>query len=376
MLSEVIDTLRLLTDSMDFLDADAVGWWVLRDLCDGANELSGETEAKSALLLWMLKLSTSDLRAYYIRSRFASLLDWTLHPEPSLEQACNLLLMLGDADVIDARDAIDGYNALHSRLANATTPEHISKVLARGPNLHLQGFDQCYTPEKESPMSLAMYSSWAFAYWLHGLIGIEVDLSTFIDQELESNALVHPGWGQETMRDLFDYRGRTDLFFRDLRACSDCRDRDIESVRIQPYWRHLLERMKQGIDPDNPSWSDSGVDETQVPDIRSEVEESSHSGHEPDIPGNTLLDDSNDEFWPDLESESEVELGSDVHGYPENVPVRSDCMYGPDELVCMDCWLHYRRNGTRFIDEDSSIDKYSSSEDESLDEFSPYHIHS
>ena len=141
----------------------------------------------------------------------------------------------------------------------------------------------------------------------------------------------------------------------------------------------MLERIKQGIDPDNPSWGDSEVDESQIPDIRSEVEESSHSGHGPDIPESALLEYSNDEFGSETESEleSEVGLGSDVHGYPENVSIRSDCMYGPYEIVCMDCWLHYRKTGTRLKSKATPRDEYCSSEDESSDdEFSPYHIHS
>ena len=168
MLSDVFDTLRLLTDSMDFLDADADanGWRVLSYLCGYVVCIGGESEAKSALLLWMLKLLTYELKAYYIRSQIAHLLDWIL-PYPGLEQASNLLLKLGGANIIDvALNATDGYTILHECLAYAEGPEDVSIVLAKGPNLHLLGFHEWYTPEKESPMSLAMYSSWAFADWL------------------------------------------------------------------------------------------------------------------------------------------------------------------------------------------------------------------
>ena len=376
-LSNAFDTLRHLTDSMDFSEADAIGWLVIYRLYECVTCTDGETEAQPALLLWMLKLLSDELKANYIRSEFASLLDNFLHPHPGLEPASNLLLKLGGADIIDvARGARDGYTALHDRLVSVEDPDDVSIVLAKGPNLHLLGFDKVYTPEKESPMSLAMYSSWAFADWLYGLAGIEVDLSTFIDQELASNAFVHQGWDKETLRDLFDYPVRPDLDFRNFWYCSDCGDLNTR-VRIQPYWRHLLERIKQRIDPDDPFRRVSGVDETQISNIRSGMEASNDSDHEPDISGSVSPNEFNDDVGSEAEFELEVHLGSDAHGYPENVPICSDCVYGPNEIVCMDCWLRYRRTGTRFEVEDSSMDEYPSSEDESSDdEFSPYLIHS
>ena len=140
----------------------------------------------------------------------------------------------------------------------------------------------------------------------------------------------------------------------------------------------MLERIKQRMDPDDPSRANSETREKELADVSgiSEAANSSNDlGHEPDMTGNDLIDDS--EAMSSSELETEMELGSDVHGYPENVPIRSDCVYDPDEIVCMHCWLHYRRTSTRFSDEASSVDEYSSSEDESSDdEFSPYHIHS
>ena len=60
-LSDAIDTLRLLTDSMDFMNANANGWLVLSRLYNGVSCIGGETEAQSALLLWMLTLLTSPM---------------------------------------------------------------------------------------------------------------------------------------------------------------------------------------------------------------------------------------------------------------------------------------------------------------------------
>ena len=320
---------------------------------------------------------TYELKAYYLRSEVASLLGCTLRPHPGLEPSSNLLLKLGDAKLIDSQDGIDGFTVLHTRLAYAEDPRDVGLVLSKGPNLHLLGLNELFTPEKESPTSLAMYSSWAFADWLHGLVTIGVNLGTFIDQELESNAFVHPGWDKETLHNLFDYRARPDLHNRRERVCCDC-NYFLGRIKIQPYWRHVLERIKQRIDPDYPSRNESetrGNENADVGGISEAATSSSGRGHEPDLIGNTPID--NREASSSLGSESRSELSLDVHGYPERVSIRSDCVYDEEEGICIDCWLHYRRTGTRFQVEDSSMDDYSSSEDESSDEeFSPYLIHS
>ncbi|MCJ1264901.1 hypothetical protein MMC22_004776 [Lobaria immixta] len=381
-LSKVSDTLRFLTDSMDFSDESGDGWKVLERLCDSSAEGHGETEAKIALLLWMLKLSSFELKTYFVEREFAIMLQWVLKAHPVLEEASDLLLNLGGAEIIDAMGyVIDGYTILQRRVAWARPREDIKTVLSRGPDIHRLGFDSYFTPQQETPTSLAMYSEWVFADWLYGLGTIEVDLEIFTEQELERNHVVHIGWEKDTLLDLFAYDNEPDVDAREIWVCSDC-TQEIDSVKVQPYWRHLLERIKRRIHPDSPTQHDSEARETENADLGGVVEAASSSSHlaqEPDVTENAPFVDlselrSESESEWESESGSEFEFEGDIHGYPATVPIQSDCVYARHEVICMDCWIHYIRTGTR---RPPHVDEYSPSiEESSEDEFSPYFIHS
>ncbi|CAF9920434.1 hypothetical protein IMSHALPRED_004894 [Imshaugia aleurites] len=259
-------------------------------------------------------------------------------------------------------------------------------ILARGPNLHGLCFDSSYTPYEESPTSLAMYYSRAFAVWLRGLIDLKVNLEDFIDQELKLNPKVHAGWEKETLLDLFAHGDRPDLEApRGMYTCSDCVG-IIRPVGVQPYWRYLPKMIKERKYPDDLGLTDSEVGKRENADFGT-IEEIASSPSdltpEPDTTGKDPLADI-DEFPSESKSEE------DTSGDPAIIPVRSGCPYSKHEVVCMDCWLHYERTGTRRsrrtqksvsqdldTDEDLSENEYSPSRDDSSeDEFSPFLIHS
>lgn len=375
-LSEAIDTFRLFVDSMDFGE-DGDGWNVLMSLCSRVYS-GGRTVDVAKILLWMLRLSSSEMKTNFIEKTCAQMLYFTLRPDPELVEASDLILRLGGHGIIDTNiDGEDRYPILHQRLVHIVEEDFLSLILARGPNLHRRCFDEYYTPYDETPTSLAMYSSWAFASWLHGLASIGVDTERFIDQELEQNPEVHAGWEKETLLHLFEYGDRPDLP-RAGKAwtCSDCVL--YCKVRVQPYWRHLLERIKKKMHPENLIRPSSEVGDEEKADSGNMVGAASSSrdlAPPPDTTGHVPHVD-----LDMLHSESE-ESGECSSGYPATIPLQLDCIYSWDESVCMVCWLHYKRTGTRrqppSTDQDSSKNKYSSPEDDSSDdEFSPFHIHS
>ena len=254
-------------------------------------------------------------------------------------------------------------------------------MLAKNPDLHRLGFNRFYTPQEESPTSLAMYTYPKFTEWRRGLVANEVDLENFINQELERNSLLYPGWEAETLYDLFAHRDRLELDIGYHWACSDCSKNDL-GFRVQPYWRHLMERIKRRIDPDDPAQADSEVNKTDDAETKGVVEATSSSnnlGHERDVTGNVPHVDPNELL---SESERESEIEGDIHGYPEMVSARSGCVYAPHEMVCMDCWVYYRQTDQRFVkvgvdwEDDSPADKTPSLDESSEDEYSPYLIHS
>lgn len=374
MLAVVFDTFRHFLDSMDFLEVNGDGWKVLLDLCDAAFEVHGCSEAKSELLLGMLRLSSFELKTNIITSRYAELLFYLLLPEPKLLEASDFLLRLGGPEIIDAvEDGIGAYTALQKNIAYAEQRDDMSVVVARGPDLHRQAFDISYTPYLESPTSLAMYSSWAFADWLHALVDNNVDLEKFIDQELEQNSELHPGWEKDTLLDLFTHSARPDIHIRGKWTCSDC-IRNRPAIRVQPYWRHLLDMFKEGLNPYDPAPAGSEVDNEENADRGSIAVALTSSSSNPSQKS-VFEENGSLDSLDELASESGSE--DDTSEYCATTSTGPDCLYGKHEVVCMVCWLHYEQTGTRGPPEDLPEKKDSSSSDDSSEnEYSPYLIHS
>lgn len=368
VLTEVFDTFRLFLDTMDFLEENGDGWTVLLRLCDSVCETPQGCSRE--LLPKMLRLSSFELKTNISIRSYALMLSYLLVPEPTLLEASDFLLRLGGPGIIDAvADATDAYNLLHERIAYAEHTDDMSVVVARGPDLHRQVFDASYTPYVESPTSLAMYSSWAFADWQHALVDNDVDLEKFIDQELEQNSELHPGWEKDTLRDLITHGARPDLHVRRDRRCSDCTSDEV-LVRVQPYWRHLLDMFREGLHPYDPAPAGSEVGNEENADRGSVAEaltsSSSNPSQNPKFEENGPLD-SLDELASEPGSEDDISESSATKS------IRSDCLYGKHEIVCMNCWLHYKRTRTRGPPE---YEDSSSSDDPSENEYSPYLIHS
>ena len=375
---EILDTLRLLIDSMDFSEGKGEGWQVLVGLCRRSWRLH-----RGRVLVWMMRLLSFELKTNLVERRFAIML-WIITifaPAPEVPEASDLLLKLGGHGIINARlSATNGYSVLHVALTYAVLDNDVSEVVARGPDLHLRGFGPFFTPFEESPTSLAMYSARAFSSWLRALADVDVDLENFIDQELELNPEVHDGWEKETLLELFAHGDRPDLHHKYGWTCSDCLA-ELSKLEVQPYWRRLLERIKARMHPYDPVTAVSEVDEDENDDLDSPGDVASSSNdliHGLDATGNVpLLNPDEDPS----EVESHVESEADVSGNPTLRLSESSCLYGKRDIVCMKCWLHYTRTGTRYQpdsnDEDSSeAEDFASSDDSSECEYSPYLIHS
>ena len=374
--SEVFDTFRLLVDSIDFSEDNDNGWEVLNELSYASSE-----NVASKVLLWMLRLLSFELKTNIVERHFASMLMWTLPYALSPEEfeASDLLLNLGGHGIINALEYVtDGYAVLHESLLFRRWEDKVSAVVARGPNLHRRGFNTFHTPFEESPTSLAMYSSNMFSHWLRALADVDVDLENFIDQELELNPEVHAGWEKETLLELFAHGDRPDLHHLNDGTCSDCLKR-MYSVEVQPSWRHLLKRIKGRMHPYDPVSAVSEVDEDDNVDLGSLGEAASSSTDltpELGTTGNVPL------LNPDQDpTESEVKSKADASENSARTRSESICLYDKHEAVCMDCWLYYKRTGTRYQpdsdNEDSSENEDSSSSDDSSEcEYSPYLIHS
>ena len=358
ILSNISDTFRLLIESMDFMDHDGSGWSILLSLCDATSCLNGEPAARMALLVWMLKLSSSEIKISGSQRHYASLLKYTLWEQDGLAEASRLLLHLGGPKPIDEPPDYDhGFTILHSRAAYSTSQEQIRIVLALRPNIHRLGLDFMVSPGAESPFSLVLYSSWAFEYWLNGLASIGKGFEQFVTEEFERNHTIYPGWKKETLFNLwtYDYGIAYDSLW--ALPCADCAKK-LYGVTIQPHWRHFLERIKHGIDPYYSSAeATSKVDEEESVEDRN-IAESGDNTNDP-----TNVNNVNSEMEAESETGSVLELksgwksewqpewtlgDSDPHVYPATISLESDCVYYPDEIICMNCWLFYIETGTRY----------------------------
>ena len=389
--SQVFDTFRLLIDSMDYSDEDGDGWEVLCEL-----SLASDGDVALKVLLWMIPLLEFELKTNVVERHFAFMLDWLrfFQLQPERLEASDLLLNLGGHGIINATWPItNGYPVLHRVIAYSDSEDDVSAMVARGADLHLRGFNPSHTPFEESPTSLAMYSAWAFSNWLHALANVDVDLAKFIDQELKLNPEVHAGWEKETLLELFAHGDRPDLHHGHVWTCSDFLEEYV-SVIVQPYWRHLLGRIKGRMRPYDPVTTVSEVDENEYVDLGSPGDAANSSTDltlELDTTGNVPLPKPNEnptQLESELESESNVELEEleaepDASEHSAMTLGESVCLYGKHEYVCIKCWLHYERTGTRrqpgepAADKDSSENEDSSSSADSSEcEYSPFLIHS
>ena len=355
---------------MDFSDEDGEGWKVLSEL-----SFASERNVHFKVLLWMLRLLSLELKTNIIEAQFAHMLYWSFfyQPKPERVEASDLLLNLGGHGIINTpRLETNGYSVLHLVASDVHREDNVSAVVARGPDLHRRAFETVYTPFEESPTSLAMYSARRFSCWLRALAGVDVNLENFIDQELERNPEVHAGWKKETLLELFTHGDRPDLHRLDMWTCGDCLA-PIIWVGVQPYWRHLLERIKGRLYPYDPVSAVSEVDEDEDVDL-----DSCSTDLTPELDATRNISPPKPNEVPAKEeSESEADISNDI----TTTQNESICLYGKHERVCMDCWLHYAQTGTRrqpqSEDEDWSKRKDVPSSDESSEcEYSPFHIHS
>ena len=410
MLPETTDTFRILVDSLEFLDEDGSGWELLKILYVSCTDMHWKYEAETALLLWMLKLLSFEVITYGTRSQLASMLFYTSQPIPGLEEASQIILSPNDPEIVNTtlpypslRYSMKGHNLLHSTLAYSGYSEKLRNLLSYGPDLHRLSLCCSYTPWKESPTSIALYSSWAFVDWVRGLDSIAMDFEKLVEEELGRNHEVHPGWEKGALLGVYAYSLRLDPKppTKD-NTCSYCSDY-WSFPKVQPYWRHLIERFKRRLHPDSTaqacpeagekngayfnicagnasSSTDTLAQGRGTTNGVSHIDRNELSLESKANCGSNLDSDCGLNSDSDWEPDSQADV--DVHEYPATVSILSDCVYAADEVVCIHCWLHYVRTGTRRPPRDtegyvvSGTEEDSPSDESSSEEYYPYLIHS
>lgn len=379
-LTDVMDTMRLFLDCVEFSEQDDDGWSSLFRIVDQNASVSCDHEATLALFLWMLQQSAFDFRSNFIEAAYARILDQIqVHRS---KDAATLLLSLGPEKAIDALDQPNGYSTLMRMIAYAE--RDLSDYLSFGPDLHLLGLDSFFSPYVESPTSLAMYSSAAFAHWRGCLEQLDVNIDDFIDHETEQTPLKRLGWHRDDLRRLFDlsfdplFNARSS-WFRWRMKCCDC-EQDFDAIIVQPYWQYLLDKIKHGMDPhefpeDCLEYCQDWVDET------SETHEPHDNAGRLDIQDNDLgmaaIDFNSDAT--NTSRTSDDNCVTSAAGQPDSEDAKFDptswsCSYEKDDAVCMDCWVQYQETGRQRTRPGTGN---TSAPDDTLseDEYSPYLLH-
>ena len=370
---QVMDTLRIFLDCIDFSDTAGEGWETLITLSDQTVCINGETVAKRILLSWILRVTGRDIKENFSEAGYSLVLSWVLRLEE--DDMIRSLLQFGGKDAINSRTECGGYTNLHCLTAYAESEDNLAFILRQVPDLHLTGYDDEYSPILETPTSLALYSSWAFADWRYNLHVAGIDIHEFICAEMQQTPLVDAGWTVETLLALFHYTYESDGHFRHYQSCDDCA-MELEHVKVQPYWLHILTEIKSGLyHNDLPEWQlATSWKEYEAEGGRAQESEG-HRDVTTDIDGQPQvlrsLGGDGDEKSPQNVIKHHISNNSWKLREQDDL----DCAYGREEVVCMTCWVHYKETGHRFTRSDYEDEESGNTDESSDDSFSPFMIH-
>ena len=371
-LVDAIDTCRMFDDSYDFWDGCGDGWAVLkRSMRLGRRS---DDEASAEFSSWFVQSSSPDIKAYYDKDQVSNTIHFASY---GMVDSISLLLELGPPGTVD-----------HGFLGTTSLDESIicreydktRLLLACGADPHQLSFSW-FSNRVESPLSLAMYNSWAFCAFRDALMEMNFHVEDIVRRELKQGGpLLDDGWQGETLSALlnFDFELEIEPPKYISMACSNCGN-TYWGPLVQLYWQDILERIKNGTYAQNDrsdTWN---------------VQPSSSQSHSSIISTNSLTNAtsvgplSQDHVLPDdLSNKSDEEPVITENAVSRLVP-------GKEETWCFQCWCHFKETGRlrsrRFISthppdeddsseddssEDDSSEDDSSEDDSSEDDFSPF----
>lgn len=372
---QVMDTLRIFLDCMDFSETAGEGWDTLFHLGDQTVCNGGETVANRTLLSWILRVTGRDVKENFLEIQYSLILYWVLLLRHEKDDMIRSWLQFGGKDAINSRRGDGGYSNLHIWTAYAI--DGLDFIFMQAPDLHLIGYDDIYSPIPETPTSLALYSTLAFTNWRISLLVARIDLCEFICAEMQQTPSVDAGWTVETLWAVFHYTYETDWHLENHRFCDDCA-MELVYVKVQPYWLHILTEIKSGLYHDHlPEWplATSGekyeVEGGRVEEVEGHRDVTTDLDGQPQLLRSLGGDD--DENSSQKVTKYHISTNSWKLGEQDIL----DCAYRREEVVCMNCWLWYKESGKRFTPGDDEDEPELGNTDGSSDDgFSPFMIHS
>ena len=249
MAANCTDTIRLFLDSLDFSYEES-GWIFLDDLLAVCSvtargiKADANDDERNALAMWPLRMLAADMKNNFVETRAAPLLFWASRYTTS--DVFDFLLKISDK-FIDARRLKDGYSILIRELfyvhKSLDIDDRLNMILTRGADPHLIGFEEERSPRKETPTSVAMYSSGAFVTWRKALWPISTDLQLFVQKELQQSPLKTAGWHEDSLLFLFQSHIHPRFNRRYRLTCDMCGRPTV--VRVELPWRRWLDSIKE-----------------------------------------------------------------------------------------------------------------------------------
>ena len=368
-LVDAIDTCRIFEDSLDFWDHNGYGWSVLEGVVDdfwdrnsdGSSVLEGvvdyfweSNEVRAEFYCWFVQFSSPDIKAYYDEDWVSYLI---LHMSPEMFDYIGLLLELGPPGAID--DKAFGRTLAGSIISGY--PDKARILLAWGADPHRSSF-YYESNRTETPLSLTMYSSWAFCSFRDILYEMNPHIEDIVRRELEQGGpLLEAGWQAETLSALLklDFEPGTEPPIPN--TCASCGlglYRGSYKVAVQPYWQDILERVKNRTYVQN---SCSDTQDGQSPSSNN-LSTSTNDSITNTTNGNTLSDGP---ALPDDQSNQ-----SDEEPVITEIAI-SRLAPGKEEIWCLMCWLHFKDTG-RLNSPHINKTYYSDGDDSSEANFSPF----
>ena len=366
----VIDTCRIFETSFDFWDQNGDGWDILKSVPGShslrplGNQSPTEAESVVAFCSWLAKSSSPELKDNFIEFNVRRIINVA---NDDVADFLNLLLGLNPAGTLyDSAITSRGHsNLLHIKILRQNW-KIVKLLLAQGADPHFVKTNRSYSPVAESPLSFAIYSSWAFYGFRDALHGIDFDVKDFAREELEEGRpLLDAGWQMETLTALLELDFEPDVPPHNGRLvylCDSCNQRlhfaeTAPYVMVQPYWQSFLESVKSGVSPH---------------DLCSYTKDEQPSNNQRNL---IVLNDSTTDIADDGELSQDPTLSEDKVAHPnEESPTNgvdiSNTQFDRKEIWCVWCWHHFKETGRRWSPASETYE-----DDASEDDFSPYLIH-
>jgi len=233
-----IDVLRLFIHQADFSEPRNQDLECLSTLAYG--ELYAEDEYSSGLssLAWILQSSRDDKED-------------TINPEDTSSLLWNTTL---NWDIKDIRLLLADLKVDHSiGIAEGTdwTPLHyyvcfrddaLTRSLVHlGTDLHVTGKDPWWSTVNESPTSLSLYSSVAFAAWRQVLEEEHVSLESFVARELQNTRLLSEGWNAQSLMQVFMLNFQPSIYSE--HRCEKCLRYGRGFGLVEIAWQQILQQF-------------------------------------------------------------------------------------------------------------------------------------